>query len=204
MTTRWLVVGLGNPGPGYAGNRHNVGFMVARRAGRRGSGGRFKAHKAARRRRRGPARPAGARGAGQAAVVHERVRRPGRRRCATSTRCPLERVVVVHDELDLPFGALRLKLGGGDNGHNGLRRSPARSAPVTTTGSGSASGGRRAGWTPRPSCCGTSRATERKELDLDVDRAADAVEALLDRGPRAGPEHLQHLTDPAADLRVSA
>ena len=55
------------------------------------------------------------------AVLHERVRRPGRRRCCGSSRCPPERLIVVHDELDIPFATLRLKRGGGDNGHNGLR-----------------------------------------------------------------------------------
>ena len=56
-----------------------------------------------------------------------------------------EQLIVVHDEIDLPYGDMRVKFGGGDNGHNGLKSDPqARSAPVTTTGSGSGSVGRRA------------------------------------------------------------
>ena len=71
-------------------------------------------------------------------------------------KVPLERLVVVHDELDLPFGGLRLKLGGGDNGHNGLKSIRRSLGSGTSTGCGSASGARPAGWTRRPSCCATS------------------------------------------------
>ena len=91
----------------------------------------------------------------------------------------MDRLVVVHDELDLPYGALRLKRGGGDNGHNGLRSITRVARHRTTCGCGSASAGRRAGWTRPTACCGTSPAAERKELDFHLDRAADAVEALV-------------------------
>ena len=67
-----------------------------------------------------------------------------------------DRIVVVHDELDLPFGTVRLKLGGGDNGHNGLRSVTSALGTATTTASASGSGGRRDGWIRRTSCCGTS------------------------------------------------
>lgn len=114
----WLVVGLGNPGPQYSGNRHNAGFMVLDVLAER-AGGRFKAHKQ------------------QADVVECRV--AGERAVLAKPRSymnesggpvaavrnffgvPLDRVVVIHDELDLDAGVVRLKLGGGDNGHNGLR-----------------------------------------------------------------------------------
>jgi len=112
----WLVVGLGNPGPGYAGNRHNVGFMVVDLlAGRMGA--RFKAHKA---------RADVVEGRlGDARVVLAKPRtymnESGRPVAGLRDffKIPLDRLVVVHDELDLPYGALRLKLGGGDGGHNG-------------------------------------------------------------------------------------
>ena len=112
----WLVVGLGNPGPTYAGNRHNAGFMVADLLADR-MGGKFKAHK------------------GRADAVEGRL--AGQRVFLAKPKCymnesggpvaslrdffkvPAERIVVVYDELDIPFGTLRLKRGGGDNGHNG-------------------------------------------------------------------------------------
>jgi PTH1 family peptidyl-tRNA hydrolase len=175
----WLVVGLGNPGPGYAGNRHNAGAMVVDiLAGRVGA--KFKAHRA------------------RADVVETRF---GTDRVVLAKprsymnesggpvvalrdffKLPVQRIVVVHDELDLGFGVLRLKLGGGDNGHNGLKslrralgsgdfhrvrvgigRPPGRQDP--------------ADWVLRD-----FSAAERKELDLHLERAADAVEALVADG----------------------
>ena len=107
---RWLITGLGNPGPQYAGNRHNAGFMVADLLAAR-IGARFK------------------RGAGHAHVADGRLAGVpvtlGKPRSfmnlSGGPKIPPARIVVVHDELDLPFAAIRLKLGGGDNGHNGLR-----------------------------------------------------------------------------------
>jgi PTH1 family peptidyl-tRNA hydrolase len=97
-------------------------------------------------------------------------------------KVPLDRLVVVHDELDLPFSGLRLKLGGGDNGHNGLKsirrslgsgefhrvrigigRPPGRIDPATFV-------------------LRDFSATERKELGYQVDRAADAAQALVSQG----------------------
>jgi len=87
----------------------------------------------------------------------------------------------VHDELDLPFGALKLKLGGGDNGHNGLRSSANLWARRTTTGCASASGGRPVARTADYVLKRllNSRA---QGLALEVDRCADAVEALISTG----------------------
>ena len=115
----WLVVGLGNPGPKYAGNRHNVGQMVVDLLAER-VGGRFTKHKS------------------RADVVEGRL---GGHRVILAKplsymnesggpvaglrsyfRVPPERTVVVHDELDIPFDSVRLKRGGGEGGHNGLRR----------------------------------------------------------------------------------
>ena len=118
----WLVVGLGNPGPGYAGNRHNVGAMVvAELAGR--LGGALSAQKRLR-----------------ADVLTGRLGGPGGSRVAVAVprtymnesggpvaalrdfyKVGPDRIVVVHDELDLPFADVVLKRGGGEGGHNGLR-----------------------------------------------------------------------------------
>lgn len=97
-------------------------------------------------------------------------------------KVPLDRLVVVHDELDLPFGGLRLKLGGGDNGHNGLK------SIRRSLGSGEFHRVRVGiGRPPGRMDAATFvlrdfSPTERKTLDLEVDRAADAVEALVTQG----------------------
>ena len=188
----WLVVGLGNPGPSYAGNRHNVGFMVLDLLVDR-VGGRWKAHKG--RADLVEARLAGARvllakptcfmnlSGGPAASLRD------------FFKVPVERIVVVHDELDIGFGVVRLKAGGGDNGHNGLRS--------TTTSLGSRDYlrvrvgiGRPPGrQDPADFVLKDFSAAERKELAFHVDRAADAVEALV-AGPLESAQNVFHV-DPA-------
>ena len=122
--TPWLVVGLGNPGPQYAGTRHNIGAMaVEALAGSLGGG--LSAHRRCRAEvfegRLGPL------GHGATRVVLARSRgfmneSGGPVSCLMEFyKVPLEQLVVLHDELDLPLGGLRIKQGGGDNGHNGLR-----------------------------------------------------------------------------------
>lgn len=176
----WLIVGLGNPGPEYAANRHNVGFMVADLLAER-MGGRFKAHRA------------------RAQVVEGRVGAPGlsSRRVVVAKpmsfmnlsggpttalrdfyKVPVERVVAVHDELDIDYGALRLKRGGGDNGHNGLKS--------ITKSLGADYHRVRFGIGRPPGRMDVAAfvlkdfsSAERKELDYLVDRAADAVETLI-------------------------
>ena len=181
----WLVAGLGNPGPAYAGNRHNVGYLVLDELARR-MGGKLKAHKS-----------------GRADVLEGRLALGGPRVVLARGRCymnesggPLaavstfykigpDRLVVVHDELDLPFDTLRVKRGGGDNGHNGLRS--VRSALGTgdfyrvRVGIGRPPG-RVA---PADHVLSDYTATERKVLPLQVDLAADAVESLLSDGLEA-------------------
>lgn len=114
----WLVVGLGNPGPGYAGNRHNVGQMVVTELASRMSAP-FKS------------------GRGNALVAEGRV---GEARFVLAKplsfmnlsggptsallkyfKLDASKLIVVHDELDIPFDDVRLKIGGGNGGHNGIR-----------------------------------------------------------------------------------
>ncbi|WP_433477112.1 aminoacyl-tRNA hydrolase [Spirillospora sp. CA-142024] len=178
-TDLWLVVGLGNPGPSYAKNRHNAGFMVLDVLAAR-AGGKFRSHRARADVLEG--RLAGAR------VVLAKPRSfmnesggpvKGLR---DFYKVPVERLIVVHDELDIPFGAVRLKQGGGDNGHNGLR-SVTKSLGTKDYLRVRFGVGRPPGrMDPAAFVLKDFSAAERKDLDLEVDRAADAVEALLSGG----------------------
>ena len=174
--SRWLVVGLGNPGPTYAGNRHNVGFMVLDLLAER-VGGRFKAHK-------GRADVVEGRLAGQAAVLVKPKSYMNESGGPVASvrgffKVPLEQVVVVHDELDIPYGTVRLKRGGGDNGHNGLRSLSSslgsRDYLRVRVGIGRPPGRQD----PADFVLKDFSSVERRELAFHVDRAADAVEALL-------------------------
>jgi PTH1 family peptidyl-tRNA hydrolase len=179
----WIVVGLGNPGPSYENTRHNVGYLVTDELADR-MGGSWKAHKS-----------------GRALAVEGRLAGiPGVRTVLGRGRCYMnesggpvsallkfykaepERLVVVYDEIDLPYGTMRVKFAGGDNGHNGLKsiraslgtgdwyrvrvgvsRPPGRQAP--------------ADYVLKP-----FSPTERRELDLHVSAAADAIESLITEG----------------------
>src|SRR6476661_571906 len=124
--TSWLVVGLGNPGPAFAAQRHNIGYRVAEELARR-MGVRFRVARGIR-----------------AEVVEGRVGQPAAdaprlivaksrtfmnetgwavTRLLAYYRLQPAQMIVVHDELDIDPGQLRVKFGGGDNGHNGLRSS---------------------------------------------------------------------------------
>ena len=125
----WLVVGLGNPGPTYASTRHNVGFMVADELAARARTP-FTAPRGMRGdvcETRVTASGFGGVGADAQRVVLLKPRTfMNESGAAVAKACAFfkidpDHVVAVHDELDLDFGQLRLKFGGGDNGHNGLR-----------------------------------------------------------------------------------
>jgi PTH1 family peptidyl-tRNA hydrolase len=184
-TPVWLVVGLGNPGPSYAGHRHNVGYLVTDELATR-LGARFRSHKT-----------------GRAEVVEGRLGGPGdpgprlvlaRPRCymnesggpvkalATFYKVPPERIIAIHDELDIGFGTLRVKLGGGDNGHNGLRsmRSSLGTGDFYRVRAGI---GRPPGRQDVADFVLSNYAkTELRELPFQVDAAADAVESLITDG----------------------
>lgn len=118
----WLIVGLGNPGPSYANSPHNVGFQVARELIDRWGLGRPKtkfAGELAEGRTIGTHPPARVAVLMPQTFMNESGRSAGPARGAY--RLELDRVVAVHDEIDLPFGDIRPRLGGGLAGHNGLK-----------------------------------------------------------------------------------
>ncbi|WP_130012852.1 aminoacyl-tRNA hydrolase [Serinicoccus sediminis] len=122
----WLVVGLGNPGSRYAGNRHNVGAMVVEELARQ-AGTSLRQHKAGRawaaevRLGTAPGGLPGPRAVLARPMTYMNVSGGPVSGLATFYKVPTERVVVVHDELDIEPGQVRLKRGGGEGGHNGLR-----------------------------------------------------------------------------------
>jgi PTH1 family peptidyl-tRNA hydrolase len=176
---RWLIVGLGNPGPEYAGTRHNAGAMVVALLAER-MGAKFKAH-------RSRCDIAEGRLAGQPVTVarpRSYMNLSGGPVAALAGfyKIPAERIVAVHDELDVPFGVVRLKLGGGDNGHNGLRSITSslgtRDYYRVRFGIGRPPGR----MDPAAYVLKEFSAAERKDLPVEVDRCADAVAALIAKG----------------------
>ena len=186
----WLVVGLGNPGPTYQANRHNIGYLVVEELARRADG-RFSAPRGMRAEicetRIGPL-GTGAVGPGAVKVVLAKSRSSMNETGGPVARLidyfgvPAERVIAVHDELDLDPGVLRVKLGGGDNGHNGLK-SIRRSLGTgdfhrVRFGIGRPPGRQQ----PADFVLADFPASSRTELILDVDRAATAIESLVNEG----------------------
>jgi PTH1 family peptidyl-tRNA hydrolase len=114
----WLIVGLGNPGRDYASNRHNAGFMVVDELARRVGGLSFRS--------KFGGQLAEARLAGEKALL---LKPQSFMNCSGQVVAPAARffqvepatLIVIHDELDLDFGRLKVKVGGGHGGHNGLR-----------------------------------------------------------------------------------
>ena len=212
----WLVVGLGNPGPRYAANRHNVGAMVVVELARRYSGGSgagtgtsplassgeprlttdlagFSTHKvrAAVVATRLGVLPGGAPGpATVLAVPTAYMNESGGpvKALLNYYSCPVEHLVVVHDDLDLAAGAVRLKLGGGEGGHNGLRSVTAvlatRDYYRVRVGIGRPPGR----MDPADFVLRDFSAAERVDLGVTVVEAADAVEALITDGLTAAQQ----------------
>ena len=179
--TSWLVVGLGNPGPAFAAQRHNIGYRVAEELARR-MGVRFRAARGIR-----------------AEVAEGRVGQPGgdaarlivakSRTFMNETGWAVTRLlayhklqpaqmIAVHDELDIDPGQLRVKFGGGDNGHNGLRSIRA------SLGTGDfyrvrVGVGRPPGrQDPADFLLSNFPASTRADVEVEISRAADAVESL--------------------------
>ncbi len=120
-----MIVGLGNPGSEHAGSRHNVGFLVVEELSRRWGLGRAKDRFRGRiAEGRVPGQDGAARGPRVAVLCPQTYYNDAGRSVGPargSYRLPLERVLVVHDEIDLPFGEVRTRLGGGLAGNNGLK-----------------------------------------------------------------------------------
>jgi PTH1 family peptidyl-tRNA hydrolase len=185
MSEVWLVVGLGNPGDKYAGHRHNVGYLVIDELARR-LGTPLRAHKTGRAEvaegRLGPPGSDGPR------VVLARPRSymnevgGPTKALTTFYKVPPARVIAIHDELDIDFGTLRCKLGGGDNGHNGLKslRSSFGTGDFFRVRAGI---GRPPGRQEVSDFVLSNYSkVELKELPFQVDTAADAVESLITDG----------------------
>ncbi len=175
----WLIVGLGNPGPEYSASRHNVGVMVAEVLAAR-IGVNFKRHRA----RADVAE-------GRLAGLRATVAKP--RAFMNLSGGPVaalrdfykispDRIAVVHDELDIPFGTLRVRLNGGDGGHNGLRS--VTSALGTSDYNRVRFGiGRPPGRTdPASFVLRDFSPAERRELPSLIELAADAIETLVRDG----------------------
>jgi len=179
--TSWLVVGLGNPGPAFAAQRHNIGYRVAEELARR-MGVRFRVARGIR-----------------AEVAEGRVGQPGAdaprlivaksRTFMNETGWAVTRLlayyklqpaqmITVHDELDIDPGQLRVKFGGGDNGHNGLRSIRA------SLGTGDfyrvrVGVGRPPGrQDPADFLLSNFPASIREDVEVEISRATDAVESL--------------------------
>ena len=177
----WLVVGLGNPGAQYAGNRHNVGQMVADEiAGRLGAT--FKTHKTPSRVAEGFLRPGGPKLV--IAKPNGFMNTSGGPVSALLKyySLPADRLVLLHDELDIPFDTVRLKQGGGHGGHNGVRDVSKATDDGdfirVRIGVGRPPGRQDAADFVLKDFSGT----ERQSLPNLVSDAADAVEAIVEHG----------------------
>lgn len=184
MSEPWLVVGLGNPGPAYAATRHNIGAIAVDHLAAQCSA-KLSRHKKV-----------------LAEIAESHLGFPGNRvpivlcnplsymnesggpvKAAMSFyRVPPERLVVLHDELDIDFTALRIKRGGGDGGHNGLksiRRSIGTGDYYRVRLGIGRPPGRQA---PADFVLQSFSAAQRTELPTFVDRAGEAVETLIRQG----------------------
>ncbi|HET6269863.1 MAG TPA: aminoacyl-tRNA hydrolase [Arthrobacter sp.] len=187
MTDNWLIVGLGNPGSEYSQNRHNVGQMVLDELASRVGGG-FKSHKS------------------RAQVLEGRLGIGGPRIVLAKPLCYMNvsggpvsalakfydidpgHVIAVHDEIDIPFSTVKLKIGGGEGGHNGLRDISKALATKDYLRV-------RVGVGRPPGRMDTAdfvlrdfSGPEKKELPFLIDSAADAVAALVRDGLTAAQQ----------------
>jgi len=188
--TPWLIVGLGNPGPSYAGHRHNIGAMVVvELAARAGAG--LRSHKAravaAEVRIAVPSGVASGGALGPRAVIATPLSYMNESGGPVAGllsfyKVPVDHLIVVHDDLDIPFADVRLKLGGGEGGHNGLRSITksvgTRDYLRVRVGIGRPPGRMDAADYVLHDFAGS----ERSEVPLLISDAADALELLVAEG----------------------
>ena len=180
MSEPLLVIGLCNPGPQYAKTRHNIGFMVADLLADR-LGATFKVHK-----RSGAEIVTSTVGQRQVVLAKPRtyMNESGRHvgPLAKFYSVPPADVIVIHDELDIDFGRIRLKLGGGEGGHNGLRSVAnalgTKDFQRVRIGIGRPPGRKD----PAAFVLEVFTAAERKEVPAICEQAADATELLIETG----------------------
>ncbi|KPG79409.1 aminoacyl-tRNA hydrolase [Frigoribacterium sp. RIT-PI-h] len=181
LDDQWLVVGLGNPGPGYAGNRHNVGQMVLAELAKRLSAG-FKNHRTNATVAEGRTAPGGPRFVLAKPATYMNVSGGPTQALLRYYDLDVSRLIVVHDELDIDFDVVRLKHGGGHGGHNGIRDI------IAATGSNEFTRvrvgiGRPPGRQPAADfVLKDFSSVERKELPFLIGDAADAVEMIATDG----------------------
>jgi len=195
----YLVAGLGNPGREYEGNRHNVGFMLVDLLAERWSSGPF------REKFKGEFAKTSYRG--EEVVLLEpmtymNLSGESVQRAMAFFKVPLEKLVVVHDELDLPFGTFRIKLGGGAAGHKGLKS-------ITQHCGGDGYARVRVG-IDRPAGRSTESyvlsdfpASDRAELPDLLVKVADAVQCIVREGPQVAMNRY-HRSPPRKGRRRSA
>lgn len=176
---RWILFGLGNPGDRYARTRHNAGVLVVEQLLER-AGTRFKSHKSG-------ALVAEASLGGERVVLarstgymNESGRPLGQ--LVRFYKTPPERVIVLHDELDIPFGQVRVKVGGGTAGHNGLKSVGNHLASKAFVRVRIGISRPRGEFDAADYVLQNFSGSERSQLPDIVERAADAAERVLEVG----------------------
>ncbi len=192
MTDTWLIVGLGNPGTEYSHNRHNVGQMVLDELASR-MGGSFKAHKSRAQVVEGRLGIGGPRVVLAKPMSYMNVSGGPVSSLAKFFDIDSDHVIAVHDEIDIPFNTVKLKIGGGEGGHKGLRDISKALATKDYLRV-------RVGVGRPPGRMDTADyvlrdfgPSERKELPFLLDEAADAVEVLMAEGLLAAQQRFHAL-----------
>ncbi|MBM3655760.1 MAG: aminoacyl-tRNA hydrolase [Actinobacteria bacterium] len=180
---RWLLIGLGNPGKEYEKTRHNIGAALVSEYAKK-AGVRFSSHKA----RADVAETSIGVGAQRVSLIaatlrcYMNVSGGPTSALANFYKIDGDHIIIAHDELDIPFQAIRIKYGGGDNGHNGLKSvTSGLSSPDyyrIRLGIGRPVGEQD----PADFVLRTFSAAERKDIDLFLRRGIDAVELLITQG----------------------
>jgi len=183
MANRWLIVGLGNPGPEYMNTRHNIGALVVERMAAQ-SQAKFSAHKA----RADIAEIRLGVGGETPVLILARPRSymnesggPVKGLADYFSIAP-DQIIVLHDELDIEFNSIRVKLGGGDNGHNGLK--------IVTQSMGNGEYYRIRMGIVRPQgqqdpadfVLKQFASQEKKDLEVFLAEGGDAIESLITQG----------------------